>query len=564
MTPPAEAIPSSAATTNPAWYRHPALWLTLATLLCLAPFANKAVHVDDYLFLRSAKHILSHPGDPFGVTVNWYDFEMPLADITQNPPAASYYLAAAGGLLGWSEPALHLAFLLPALAAVLGTFVLARRFCPQPALATLIVLISPVFWLSATTLMCDVPMLALWLWATEFWLRGLEHRSHGRLALAAALVALAALTKYFGAALIPLLLVYTVVRERRPSWKLLWLALPIVALAAYDFWTARRYGHGMLSGAGLYARMHQVSGSLWQRGLIALSFTGGCLLPLLFVAHRLWSWRALAGALIFAAALVAALPLAAQLTTLDLHGAGGTRWDAIVQVGIFSAIGLAPLALAFGDTWSSRSADSLLLALWVLGTLVFTGVLNWSVNGRSLLPLAPAAAILVVRRLADRRFDGASHRDWLRLWPLVPAIVLGAAIAHADAAFAANSRTAARILHEQLGGHGASLWFQGHWGFQYYMEEAGAKPLDKRRPALSPGDYLITPTANTNIGAIPLPLFAPAGDVTIEPSGWISTMQIDLGAGFYSDGYGPLPFYFGPGLPQVLVVSRLRPHAVLR
>ena len=96
------------------------------------------------------------------------------------------------------------------------------------------------------------------------------------------------------------------------------------------------------------------------------------------------------------------------------------------------------------------------------------------------------------------------------------------------------------------------------------MEEAGARPLDKHRPGLSPDDCLISPTANTNISAIPLSLFAPAGDVTIEPSGWISTMQIDLGAGFYSDGYGPLPFYFGPGLPQVFVVSRLRPHAVLR
>jgi len=558
VPPPAPAVAPSA------WYRSPALWLTLATILCLAPFANKAVHIDDYLFLRSAKQILAHPADPFGTTVNWYDFEMPLPDVTQNPPGVCYYLAAAGGLLGWSEPALHLSLLIPAIAAVLGTYTLASRLCKQPALAALIALGSPVFWLSATTLMSDVPMLALWLWATEFWLRGLERRSHGRLALAAALVALAALTKYFGAALIPLLLVYTVVRERRPSWKLLWLALPIVALTAYDLWTAHRYGHGMLSGAGLYARMHQVSGPLWQRGLIALSFAGGCLLPLLFVAHRLWSWRALAGALVAAAALVAALPLAAQLTTLDLHGAGGTRWDAIVQVALFATLGLAPLALACSDIWTRRSADSLLLALWVLGTLVFTGVLNWSINGRSLLPLAPAVAILIVRRLADRGFTNISTRSWLRLWPLAPAVVLSAAIVHADAAFAANSRTAVRVLQEQLGGHGASLWFQGHWGFQYYMEETGARPLDKRRPGLSPDDYLISPTANTNISAIPLSLFAPAGDVTIEPSGWISTMQIDLGAGFYSDGYGPLPFYFGPGLPQVFVVSRLRPHTVLR
>lgn len=51
--------------------------------------------------------------------------------------------------------------------------------------------------------------------------------------------------------------------------------------------------------------------------------------------------------------------------------------------------------------------------------------------------------------------------------------------------------------------------------------------------------------------------------MTIEPSGWISTMQIDLGAGFYSDGYGPLPFYW-PRPTAGIRRPRLRPHAVLR
>ncbi len=533
------AAPSSAPSSS-AWYRHPVLLVTLATLLCLAPFANKAVHIDDYLFLRSAQQILADPANPFGTVVNWYGFAMPLADVTQNPPLACYYLAAAGGLFGWSEPALHVAFLLPAIAAVLGTHVLARRFCPQPVLAATIALVSPVFWVSATTLMCDVPMLALWLWSLEFWLRGLDRNQHRWLALAA---------------------VYTTVRERRPSWKLLWFALPVLALAAFDRWTAHRYGHGMLAGAGLYARMQQVSGPLWQRGLITLSFTGGCLLPLLFVAHRLWSWRGLAFGLGFAATFVAVLPLAAQLTTLELHGAAGTRWDAIAQVALFAALGLAPLALVVGDLRAHRNADSLLLALWVLGTLVFTAGLNWSVNGRSLLPLAPVVAILVVRRLAARGPASPPRRTWLQLWPLLPAAALSVAIVRADTAFARDSRAAARVLHEQLGGRPGTLWFQGHWGFQYYMEQAGAKPLDKRAFAMTPGDHLISPTGNTNVSAPPAPPFVPAGKVTIAASGWISTMQIDLGAGFYSDGFGPLPFYFGPGTPQVFEVSRFDPPA---
>ena len=48
-------------------------------------------------------------------------------------------------MLGWSERALHLAFLLPAVAAVLGAYALARELCSRPFLAALIVALSPVF-----------------------------------------------------------------------------------------------------------------------------------------------------------------------------------------------------------------------------------------------------------------------------------------------------------------------------------------------------------------------------------------------------------------------------------
>ena len=552
VPPPAPAVAPSA------WYRSPALWLTLATILCLAPFANKAVHIDDYLFLRSAKQILAHPADPFGTMVNWYGFDMPLADVTQNPPGACYYLAAAGGLLGWSEPALHLAFLLPALAAVLGTYTLACRLCPQPALAALIALVSPVFWLSATTLMSDVPMLALWLWATVLWLQGLERSAHLRLGLAAVLVAAAALTKYFGAALIPLLIAYTCARARRPSWKLLWLALPILALTAYDLWTARRYGHGMLSGAGHYAQLRQDPARLWQQGLIALSFAGGCMIPVLFLARRLWAPRTLLLGVILCLGIVGLLPQAEALGTLSLHADGATRWAEVAQLALYIVAGLSILALAADDLRSARDADSLLLALWVLGTLVFTGALNWSINGRSILPLAPAVAILLVRKLARRAQTAPSPKAWIRHWPLLPAAAIAAAIVQADAAFAANSRTAARVLHEQLGGRGHPLWFQGHWGFQYYMEAHGACALDHRAPRLAAGDYLITPEQNTNVAAPPTEVFESIGNIETEPSAWFTTLQMATGAGFYADVWGPLPFAFGAGQPQRFEVARMR------
>ena len=56
--------------------------------------------------------------------------------------------------------------------------------------------------------MCDVLMLAFWVWAVVFWVEGMERDDFWRLPAAGLLIALAALTKYFGACLIPLLAVY--------------------------------------------------------------------------------------------------------------------------------------------------------------------------------------------------------------------------------------------------------------------------------------------------------------------------------------------------------------------
>ena len=47
------------------------------------------------------------------------------------------HLAPLGSVAGFGALALHLTFLLPALAVVLGTFALARRLCQSPATAAL-------------------------------------------------------------------------------------------------------------------------------------------------------------------------------------------------------------------------------------------------------------------------------------------------------------------------------------------------------------------------------------------------------------------------------------------
>src|SRR5262249_24581433 len=98
--------------------RQRLLLLGLACASCLVPFVNKPFHIDDPLFLWAAQHIEKHPLDFYGFQVNWYFSEMPMAEVTKNPPLGSYYIALASTLLGWSEMGLHLAFLPPAIGAI--------------------------------------------------------------------------------------------------------------------------------------------------------------------------------------------------------------------------------------------------------------------------------------------------------------------------------------------------------------------------------------------------------------------------------------------------------------
>jgi len=193
--------------------RHPNWALTGIVFIALAPFLAKPFNLDDPLFIWAGHQIQAHPTNPFGFDVAWDTTAFPMWKITENPPGACYFIAVAAGILGWSEIALHFAFMLPAIAVILGTHRLARRLGGNPLLAALVTLFAPVFLVSATTVMCDVLMLAAWTWAVVCWVEGQENTR--KLLLAGLLIALAEMTKYFGVCLIPLLAAYSLA-SRRP------------------------------------------------------------------------------------------------------------------------------------------------------------------------------------------------------------------------------------------------------------------------------------------------------------------------------------------------------------
>ena len=334
--------------------------------------------------------------------------------------------------------------------------------------------------------------------------------------------------------------------------------MPLLLLAGYELITARMYGRGLFSAAVHYAHTTHIEfpGGWRTSGIIGLAFAGGSLLPLLFFAPWLWRRRALlAGGIIM---------LGGSLTTVRLWNNVGLNsaapdlmkhWDFLIQAVLLTAGGLHLFLLVLAETWRRRDSVTLILALWIAGTIYFATVLNWTVNVRSFLPLVPAAAILLVRRLEASRGNSPTGGWWL--WPLIPAAAITLCIAAADYQLANSARTAAAQITAKYKSAGHTVWFAGHGAFQYYMEKLGGLPIDVERSLLQPGDTVVVPEigANTTL---------PPGSV-----GWVEQLQYATpswmnlmggtengAAGFYGANFGPVPFTIGkPPVPVYYVLK---------
>ena len=274
--------------------QHPRFVIGLILIVCLGPFINKAVHIDDVLFVWTGQWIQKHPTDFFGFQVNWWFSAIPMWVANYNPPILPYYLAGVASLFGWSEIVLHLACLIIAFVTALGVHALARMWCQRPLLAAAAAIFTPAFLVSSTTLMCDVMMLGFWIWALVLWERALvKERNWRQFIGAGALAGLAVLTKYSAITLLPLLLILGILRIRKPGWWLLGLAVPLLMLAGYEWFTAGMYGHGLFFAAVHYAHTMRIDlpGGWRASVIVCLAFTGGSLLPLLFFAPWLWRRR---------------------------------------------------------------------------------------------------------------------------------------------------------------------------------------------------------------------------------------------------------------------------------
>jgi 4-amino-4-deoxy-L-arabinose transferase-like glycosyltransferase len=539
------------------------LAIVVGVVLALTlPFTAKPVHIDDVYFIEVAQNILRDPLRPLAgaVALEDVDYRVFAAQgrcpstfsSMSHPPLVPYVIAlAAWAARGFSERWLHLTFLPFALAAGLAMYSLSRRFTRHPLAATLLLVTSPVFVLSAHSLMTDMPALALSSAALALFVRAVDAEARKSVVPAGLLAGLAVVTRYSAVLTLLLLLAYGAARGR------LRRTLPALAGAAVvvALWAAQNllvHGELHVLAATRHYRLFYEGQSFDWAGLVkkvlsdssGLGGTAFAAAGLLLLAG---TWRRAAT---FAAAAMAAAAVfvvsPASIERLRTYSATD-----VCLVACCFALGVLLVIEAFWpdpdggppapslDTgkWTDRT----FLVVWLAGALAMSLVLLPFGSARYLLPALPPLFLLLVRRAESMLGPGRDLNVAVGL-AVAQGAVLAILLGLADVELAARYRSVAQAVRESHPGR--PIWYVGEWGFRYYMDTVGGRYLRSTDERPDTGDIVVRP-ANAGMHALPKGVAERAvllQKIPLEGRWPLRLLSFEAKAGYYSHHWGYLPW----------------------
>jgi hypothetical protein len=529
--------------------------LLLLALLFTLLNAFKPLCIDDALYYYHARQISQHPLDPYGFIIFWNDRPEPAV---QNlaPVLMQYWWAIAIKLFG-DHPFIWKLWLLPyALLLVFSLHSLLRRFAPgYEIIFTWMVVISPVF-LPSFNLMLDVPALALILFALVLFLRASERDSYLQALLAGIVAGFAAQTKYNGlVAPVVMLLNSLIFRKLR-----LGILAALIAALVFVSWE----GFIVLT-AG---RSH----------FLTQSHTYGSVNLLAKYAYLAWPLVTIMGAVAPFFMLVALIALGVRKKTLSIAmalviagylaiiflpwrfqilGRDSRTHDASLTVAhlIFSIYGIAfflsvllvirgmlwPVRDTFRAVWQERKMELFLAGWWLLEIIAYFGLSPIPAVRRVLALLV--VSTLLIGRLAIKTVGPAGI---LVKRAALGSMLLGLLFYAVDFRDSYVEKSAVEQSLQQITalGPASNTWYVARWGFQYYAERAGMKPVLPDQSDFQPGDWLVI----SDSIYFPQPVAAhinrykidPVSEVVIEDRLPLQTML-----GYYSSGI-PIQHHEGP------------------
>jgi len=543
------------------------IFLLLALLVALTslPFIGQAFHIDDRLYLEVAEHALENPAFPYDYPLLFEGLRSPDGASHSHLPLTCYYLALAMLLTGSrQEWVFHLFFMLFPLIAAISFYSLARRYVKSAGTAVCLLLLSPVFLTLGHNLMTDVPMLAFWLLALSRFLKLLDG-SGDRVDMALLAVALlcSAFLSMLTMGLVILLVSGLIARKflpvhrsqgffrrgedrypgeayRPPAW--LWGLVLLLPLLLWTAWYGRAWLHyDRLVLADTFLHMEQretLDPALVGTKLLSfiLNLGGIFFLPLFLWAGLKRKPEWLAGLAVLAGSIAA--PFIFLPEWLPLHR---------LLFAVFLATGI----MAFLEVLKKArelSVENLVLVFWFLGSLLICLLLVYAGSARYVLPALPPVILAITSKLENRFSQGRM--------PLKAALALALLasaysfpLSWADYEFAESYRVNARELCARYRENGRRIWFAGEWGFRYYMTENGAGIISRDSTEARIGDiiikpYIASPWVTRYDGNEYTRLLEQIPVRTRLP---LRILDFSSHAGFYSSGWGLLPFSWTSG-----------------
>jgi hypothetical protein len=533
--------------------------LALALVVTLAN-AAKPVLVDDTAYVLFARHIAQHPLDPYGFDIFWYTVPEPAMEVLC-PPVVPYWLAVGIKLFG-DHPAVLKLWLFPFVWLLAWSVrELLRRFARGTEAAALpMIVLSPAV-LPTVNLMLDVPAVALGLAALVLLIRGIEMNVGPRrldptyIGTAGLLAALAMQTKYTALLVPPVMLWYGWThRALRPA--VVAAAVAVVASVGWEALLVAKYdrshflyhlGSQRPEGEGV-DRLRA-----FLRDKAALIAPLAAYLGCLAVGVGMYAGRAIGvprRALLAAAGLwavgVALIALLPHRDTILIPGKAPGHAKLTLAALVWRTAGVAVLLTAAAGALmllvrcgrgiaTGRRNDVLFLVGWVLLEVAGYFALTPFPAARRVIVLTMAIGILlarVVSRASRARPDRRPPR-----WVVPFGLAAGVVVAAIDTLDAYPEKVLAGRAAQAVAAHGATgrVWYVGHWGFQFYCEQAGMRPAIPGQSRLEPGDYLVLPLYPDDTGFWrphpgSIPIRPPADAVELldvfEWDDWLSAQTI--------------------------------------
>jgi len=531
--------------------------LILMNLCIHAPFVNKAFHLDDVQYLAIARNVFENPLFPLDLPYVFEGQRVSLWGHT-HPPLNSYFLAGALWVANAppSEVPLHSLYLLFPLAATVSFYFLARRFAVPPLLSTALLVSVPAIIVSAQTLMTDVPLLSLWLCAVTLFIYGVDRRDNRLTTITLVPLTAAVFTAYQGLALLPLLLLYAFLHGQSRARLTVVVSLPVILLAS---WQLLGYAYrGSSYATTLFGYLQQLGVLLPSTKLSVaistLTYLGGTILlfPFLFVAFGR------ARKVLVLATLAVAILVAAQ--RLPNYSQVQKALFASCLAGGLLTIAWVLLFFLGQAAQRHKNADGIFLSLWFLGVISYCILLFFSGSARYLLPASPPLLILLVKTVQSHWSCSLGRRGF---WSVLLAcqLALGLAAAHADYEFANIGRQAARDFQQAHLTSGEAFFFSGEWGFRYYLSELGGQIMTADSTA-PPGTLVIksrlalSKTFDNEFDRS-LEVVEKRTYPVVSP---LRLLDYSTQAGWWSDGWGVLPFWFSTQPLDEVTVYQVSKH----